>query len=167
MKMNAKSFPLLQLFLIFLIFFFQFCKKEEALTVNKEQFIEIYARLLIINELRVERPVQDRLIQELYKMHNVTATEIDSTISYYNSKPREWVEIYNLVREKIQNIKNEYKTDSSKKVDSLISKSKSKISTKSFEKSFIGDDADKKLKSRQNQKESKEKGVKRGDKKSD
>jgi hypothetical protein len=152
-----------------MIFFLQFCQKEEALTINKEQFIEIYARLLIINELRVNKSVQDRLLNELYTESNVTLAEIDSTVSYYNSNPREWVDIYSRVREKIQKIKSEYKIDSSKIVDSLISKSKSKISTKSLRKSFIGDDNEKKLRSPQSQKKSEEEkqGKKSGNRKSE
>ena len=156
MKMKPKSFPKLQIFFAFMILFLQFCQKEETLTIDKEQFIEIYARLLIINELRIEKSFRSRLLQELYTENDVSSADIDSTISYYNSNPREWVGIYNRVREKIQKIKSEYQIDSSKKIDSLISKSKSKISTKSLQKSFIGDDSEKKLKDPQRQKNSKE-----------
>jgi hypothetical protein len=152
-----------------MIFFLQFCQKEESLTIDKEQFIEIYARLLIINELRVSKSVQDRLLNELYTESNVTLTEIDSTVSYYNSNPREWVDIYNRVREKIQKIKSEYQIDSSKKVDSLILKSKSKISTKSLRKSFIGDDNGKTIRDIQRKKKSERENQdkKNGNRKSD
>jgi hypothetical protein len=140
MKMNSKTFPKLQIILAFLVIFLQFCQKKEKITIDQEQFIEIYARLLIINELKVEKSFHDRLLQNLFNENNVTSAEIDSTVSYYNSNPREWVYIYNRVREKILKIKSEYQTDSSKKVDSLRAKTISKISTKSKKKSFIEDD---------------------------
>jgi hypothetical protein len=169
MKMKSKSFPKLHIFLLFLILFLQFCQKEEALLIDKEQFIEIYARLLIINELRVNKSDQDRLLNELYTTNNVSLAEIDSTVSYFNSHPREWVEIYNRVREKIQKIKSDYQIDSSKNIDSLISKSKSKISTKSIRKSFIGDENEKKARNPKGEKKSIEENQKKksGNKKSD
>jgi hypothetical protein len=145
MKMMSKSFPKLQFIFVFIIVFLQFCQNEKTLTINKEQFIEIYARILIINELKVEKSFQNRLLQELYIENNVTSAEIDSSVSYYNSNSREWVEIYNRVREKIQKIRSDYKTESSKKLDSLLSKPKSKLSTKSYRKSFIGDQKEKDL----------------------
>jgi hypothetical protein len=140
MKMKLKTFPKLQIILALLIIFLQFCQKKEKLIIDEDQFIEIYARLLIINELKVEKSFHDRLLQDLFNENNVTSDEIDSTVSYYNSNPKEWVYIYNRVREKILKIKGEYQTDSSKKVDSLRAKIIPKISTNSEKKSFIEDD---------------------------
>jgi hypothetical protein len=139
MKLESKTFPKLQIILVFLVIFLQFCHKEKAETIDKEQFIEIYARLLIINELKVSKEFHDRLLQELYNENNVTAAEIDSTISYYNSNPREWIDIYKRTREKIQKIRTDFKTDHIKKSDSLRSQSKSKLPTRPGQKSFIDD----------------------------
>ena len=149
MKMKSKSFPKLQIIFIILVFFLQFCQKEQASVIDTDKFIEIYSRLLIINELKVEKETRDRLIRELFNKNNVSATEIDSTVSYYNSKSREWVTIYKRVREKIQNLKSEYQEDDKKKPDSLLSKPKSIISTKSFRKSFIDDSVKNKYKEHQ------------------
>ena len=109
------------------------------------------------------------MLNELYTTNNVSLAEIDSTVSYFNSHPREWVEIYNRVREKIQKIKSDYQIDSSKNIDSLISKSKSKISTKSIRKSFIGDENEKKARNPKGEKNSIEENQKKksGNKKSD
>lgn len=145
MKMKSKSFPKLQIFLTFMLFFVFFCEKEKTITINKEQFIEIYARLLIINEMKVDKEFQDRLLQELYTNNNITTADIDSTVSYYNSNPREWVEIYDLIRKKIQEIRNEYKAESSKNLDSLLSKPRPIRRKKSYIKNFIGDDKEKDL----------------------
>ena len=145
MKLKSKSFPIFQFFLILMLFFVFFCEKEKTTTINKEQFIEIYARLLIINEMKVDKEFQDRLLQELYTNNNITTADIDSTVSSYNSNPREWVEIFDLVRKKIQEIRNEYKTDSSKNIDSLLSKPRPIRRIKSYLKNFIGDDKEKEI----------------------
>ena len=138
--MMSKSFPKLQIFLIFLLFFLITCQKEKTLTIKKEQFIEIYARVLIINEMKIEKEFHDRLLQELYSENNISTIDIDSTVSYYNSNPGEWVEIYNRVREKIQEIRNIYKTESSKKIDSLLSKPRRTRPKNSDRKGIISDD---------------------------
>ncbi len=145
MKTKSKSFPKLQIFLIFVLFFAFFCEKEKTTTIKKEQFIEIYARLLIINEMKVDKEFQDRLLQELYTNNNITTADIDSTVSYYNSNPRNWVEIYDLVRKKIQEIRNEYKTESSINIDSLLSKPRPIHRIKSYLKKFIADDKEKEI----------------------
>lgn len=143
--MMLKTFPKLQIFFAFLIFFLQFCQKEKTITIDKEQFIEIYARLLIINELRIDKIDRDQLLQDLYVENDVTLADIDSTVSYLNSNPREWVEIYNRVREKIQKIRTEIQKESSKKLDSLLSIPRTNDSTKSLRKSFISDEKKKKI----------------------
>jgi len=157
MKIKSKTFPKLQIILVFLVIFLQFCHKEEAETIDKEQFIEIYARLLIINELKVSKQSQDQLLYELYNENNITAAEIDSTVSYYNSNPREWIDIYNRVREKIQKLKNDYKTDFIKKSDSVLTKPKSKLSTLPRQKNFIDENPDKNVKEKQIGKQSEDK----------
>jgi len=143
--MKSKSFPKLQIFFAFMIFFLQFCQKEQTLTIDKEQFIEIYARLLIINELTVKKDFRDRLLLDLYSENNITPADIDSTVSYYNSNPSEWVDIYDLVRKKIQKIKDDNKKESSKKIDSLLSKPRDTRPTKSLNKNFNSDDKVKEL----------------------
>jgi hypothetical protein len=145
MKTKPKSFPKLQIFLIFVLFFAFFCEKEKTTTIKKEQFIEIYARLLIINEMKVDKEFQDRLLQELYTNNNITTADIDSTVSSYNSNHREWVEIFDLVRKKIQEIRNEYKTESSINIDSLLSKPRPIRRIKSYLKKFIADDKEKEI----------------------
>ena len=111
MKMKSKTFPKLQIILLLFLFFLFSCQNEQALTIDKEQFIEIYARLLIINEMKVKKEIRDNLILKLFSDNNITSTEIDSTVSYYNSNPTEWVEIYNVVHEKIQKIRSDYQED--------------------------------------------------------
>ena len=139
MKMKSKTFPKLQIILIFFLFFLLSCQNERALTIDKEQFIKIYARLLIINEMSIKKEIRTNLIQKLYSTHKITPAEIDSTISYYNSNPTEWVAIFNRVREEIQEIRKAYQEKSSKKNNSLLSKSRKKLINDSLRRSFIGD----------------------------
>ena len=140
MNIKSKTFPKLQIFLSFFLFFLFSCQKEETLTIDKEQFIEIYARLLIINEMKIRKEIRDNLFQKLYSDYKITTSELDSTISYYNSNPSEWVEIYNLVREKIQKIRSDYQTDSSRKIDSLLSKPRKNLLKKSNRRRFMSDE---------------------------
>jgi hypothetical protein len=141
MKMKSNSFPKLQIFLFFFLFLSFSCQKEKILIINKEQFIEIYARLLIINELRVKNEFLDSLVQELYSDNNITTANIDSTVSYYNSNPGEWVEVYNLVRERIQEIK----TDLKAVPDSLSPKQRKRPPLESYRKNFLREDKEKEL----------------------
>jgi len=143
--MKSKTFPKLQIILIFFIIFLLSCQKEKTLPINKEQFIEIYARLLIINEMKFKKAIYNRLLSELYLENNITTADIDSTVSYYNSNPSEWVEIYNLVREKIQKIRSEYRTESSRKLDSLKSSSRRTLPEKFYKKNPSSDDMKKEL----------------------
>jgi len=145
MKMKPKSFPKLQIILPFFLFFLFSCQEEKTSTINKEQFIEIYTRVLIINEMKIKKSFRDSLLQEMYSEENITTADIDSSISYFNSNPREWVEIYNRVRERMQDIKNKIKEKSSKKIDSLLSAPRSSPSKKSYRKSFFGDKKKKEL----------------------
>jgi hypothetical protein len=90
--------------------------------------------------MKIKKDIRNRLLLELYLENNITSSDIDSTVSYYNSNPREWVEIYNLVREKIQEIRSEYKTESSLKIDSLKPSSRKTLPEKFYKKSSISYD---------------------------
>ena len=143
--MKSKSFPKLQIFLIFLLLILLSCQKEKTLIINKEQFIKIYARLLIIDQMKIEKKIHDRLVQELYEENNITIADIDSTVSYYNLNPKEWVEIYDRIRETILELKNKYKAESSKKIDSLTARPRKSILNKSYPKTILNDDEKKEL----------------------
>jgi len=139
MKFRLKSFPKLPLIFVFLLFTIFSCQKDKTLIINKEQFIKIYARLLIIDQLKIEKKNRDSLVQELYHENNITTANIDSTVSYYNSNPKEWVEIYDRIRETILELKNTYKVEPSKKIDSLIARPRKSILNKSYQKPIRDD----------------------------
>ena len=117
--MTTKSFPKLQtIFMILPIILFS-CQKDKTLVINKEQFINIYARILIINQMTIDKKIHNHLLQELYDQNNITQANIDSTVSYYNSNPQEWVEIYDRIRKTILELKNNYETKPSRNSDSV------------------------------------------------
>ena len=120
MKMTTKSFPKLQTIFMILPIILISCQKDKTLIINKEQFIDIYARILIINQMTIDKKNQDHLLQELYDQNNITQANIDSTVSFYNSNPKEWVEIYDRIRETIMKLKNKYKTNPSRNSDTIF-----------------------------------------------
>jgi hypothetical protein len=75
--------------------------------MDNEKFIEIYARLLIISEMDINKDYHDRLIAELYRDFKISATEIDSSIAYLNTNPEMWANILEKTRDKIQEIRKE------------------------------------------------------------
>ena len=102
-----KSFPKLQIIFIFLLIFLLSCSSERSNVLDNEKFIEIYARLLIISEMDINKEYQDRLIGELFRDYGVSRAEIDSSITYFNAHQEEWVEILGKARDKIQEIRKE------------------------------------------------------------
>jgi Domain of unknown function (DUF4296) len=117
--MISKSFPKLQTIFTILTLLLFSCQKEKTSIIKKEQFIQIYARILIIDQMSIEEKLHDQLLQKLYHENNITQANIDSTVSFYNSNPKEWVEVYDRVRETILELKNKYKTRHPGNLDSL------------------------------------------------
>lgn len=103
-----KSFPKLQIFFLCILISFTACTDKPVSTVDNEKFIEIYARLLIIYELEVSKEYHDRLIDELFREYQITADQIDSTLSYLNHNPEEWVSTLDQIRKRIQALRNEF-----------------------------------------------------------
>jgi hypothetical protein len=83
------------------------CAEKSATTLDNEKFIEIYARLLIIYEMEINKDHHDRLIDELFREYNTTSDQIDSTLVYLNNNPEEWVATLDNVRKKIQELRKE------------------------------------------------------------
>jgi hypothetical protein len=90
--------------------------------------------------MKIENEIHDRLLQELYFENNITIADIDSTVSYYNLNPKEWVEIYDLIRQKILELKNNYNSESSNKIDSLRAHPRKSMLNKSYQKTNRNED---------------------------
>lgn len=108
MIISIKSFPILQIIFLFFLISFISCSEKHNATIDNEEFIEIYARLLIIYELDVSKEYHDRLIEELFKEHHTTLGQIDSTLSHLNSNPEDWVAILEKVRDRIQEVRKDF-----------------------------------------------------------
>jgi hypothetical protein len=105
MKLKAKSFPVLLLFLFFFSWSAQSCKSEHPRIIGQKQFIEIFARLLIIDEMELSPEHKEKLRQELLQQFKVTKTAIDQTIEYYNSQPEKWVDLLAKTRDRIDKLR--------------------------------------------------------------
>ena len=102
---SLKSFPILQIIFLFFLISFISCSEKHSTTIDNEEFIEIYARLLIIYEMDISKEYHDRLIDELFREHNTTLVQIDSTLSFLNENPEDWVPILEKVRDRIQELR--------------------------------------------------------------
>jgi hypothetical protein len=105
MPLKLKTFPLLLLVVIFFSWSSKSCRQEHPQVIGPKQFIEIYARLLIIDEMDLTPEYKELLRQELMQKYKITRTDIDQTITYYNSQPEKWVEILAKTRDRIEQIR--------------------------------------------------------------
>ena len=118
MTLRAKTFPILQFSIFFVFFILYSCEEENKNIINNEQFIEIYARLLIIHEMEINKDYHDKLVSEIYREFNISSDQIDSTIAYYNSNPKEWVEVLLKVRNYINEMNKDHPPKVEKSPDS-------------------------------------------------
>jgi len=107
MLLIPKSFQKLQFFFLFVLIIFISCSEKAATTLDNEKFIEIYARLLIIHEMEINKEHYDRLFDEVLRDYDTTPDQIDSTLAYLNKNPEEWTPILEKVRNKIQELRKE------------------------------------------------------------
>ena len=102
MNIKVKSFPYFLFILMMVLFYSLACRTTHEKIIGKKQFIEIYARLLIIDEMDLTVEYKDRLRTELMQQNKITRVDIEKTINYYNTKPEEWIEILGKTRDRIE-----------------------------------------------------------------
>lgn len=100
------------------------CDKKEQPPFSQDDFVKIYARLSVINSLRIEKEFYDRLIDELLTDYKTNMPAIQQAISYYNARPEQWVTILEQVREQITKMKNERLNKNATQPEPAKSKSK-------------------------------------------
>ena len=110
MIISIKTFHKLQIFTILLTFCIS-CGSKNPDLIEQNQFIEMYARLLIINEMAIEKDQQDLLLQKLMHRYQVTNEDLENTLNYYNAHPEEWIPILSKIRERIKDIKSKGKAE--------------------------------------------------------
>ena len=101
-------------FLNLLFILFLSCSSIDSPTISESDFISIYAKLTIINELNVSKEYHDQLVEELLYEFNIQVTDIQKSVAFYQKKPRQWLTILEKVKDKITELrkKEEKKTRS-------------------------------------------------------
>jgi hypothetical protein len=105
MKCNAKSFPILLLLMMFFLFYDTGCRSRDQKIISKREFIEIYARLLIIDEMELSPEYKQLLRTELFKQYKKSRSDIERTIDYYNTRPEDWIDLLRRIRDRIEELR--------------------------------------------------------------
>jgi hypothetical protein len=95
--------------LIFLLLLLVGCKSENDPIINEGDFILVYAKLTIINELNINKEHHDRLISELLYEFNIQVPDIQKSVEFYQKNPRQWLTILEKVKEEIINLRRKEK----------------------------------------------------------
>jgi hypothetical protein len=88
-----------------LLILFLGCRSENEPIISENDFIVLYAKLTIINELNVNKERQDRLVAELLYEFNIQMSDIQKSVDFYQKKPRQWLAILEKVKEEINNLR--------------------------------------------------------------
>ena len=91
--------------LIFLLILSIGCNSENEPIISENDFIVLYAKLTIINELNVNKEHHDRLVAELLFEFNIHISDIQKSVEFYQKKPRQWLAILEKVKEEINNLR--------------------------------------------------------------
>ena len=108
-------------FLLLMLFLLSNCTSKDYPTISESDFISIYSKLSIINELNVSKVHRDNLVEELLFEFNIEVSDIQKSVDFYQKNPRQWLEIM----EKVKNEINELRKRESKKTRSEIIKNDS------------------------------------------
>ena len=107
MKKNLKSFPNNKIFIFLLTILLICCNSESKIVIESEQFINIYAQLLIINELKIQNLKKESFTNELLKKNKVSREDINTALDSYRQNPEEWVSILQKVRDRMRELKKD------------------------------------------------------------
>ena len=83
------------------------CTEQPAAKLSEEQFVNLYADILIIRELRVAPDVKTARIADLLARNSVTMEDIKFKKAEFDQKPEEWVNILQKVRTRIEELNKE------------------------------------------------------------
>jgi hypothetical protein len=105
MKKNLKTFPNNKIFILLLTILLICCNSESKIIIKSEQFINIYAQLLIINELKIKNVNKESFTNDLLKRNNVSKEYLNLALDSYKQNPEEWVSILQKVRDRMRELK--------------------------------------------------------------
>ena len=83
--------------------------------MDQSDFIEVYARLSIINEMQITTDIKQRLSMQLFDQHKTTEACFKQTVDFYHKSPEEWIIIIEKVKVRIQELKQLYQPKGSQK----------------------------------------------------
>ena len=87
--------------LLIYCFLFSGCSSNNSHTLDETEFIEVYARLTIINELKTNKDHYNKLVEELLYEFNIHVGDIQKSVNIYQNNPRQWLQILEKVKDKI------------------------------------------------------------------
>ncbi len=96
-------------FLLLLFFLFSSCATTNNPTLSESDFISIYAKLTIINELNIDKDYHDRLVEELLYEFNIQVADIQKSVEFYQKNPRKWLIILEKVKDRIAELRKKEK----------------------------------------------------------
>lgn len=92
-------------FLIFYCVLLSSCTSDGTRSLDETEFIDVYARLTIINELNTNKEHQNKLIEELLYEFNIQVNDIQSSVENYQENPRQWLSFLEKVKDKINELR--------------------------------------------------------------
>lgn len=107
MKKNLKSFPNNKIFIFLLTILLICCSSESKKIIESELFINIYAQLLIINELKIKNLNKESFTNDLLRKNNVSREDLNLALEFYKQNPEKWVSILQKVRDRIRELKKD------------------------------------------------------------
>lgn len=75
--------------------------------MESEQFINIYAQLLIINELKIKNLKKESFTNDLLKRNKISREDLNLVLESYKRNPEEWVSILQKVRDRMRELKKD------------------------------------------------------------
>ena len=103
MKPSIKTFPFIEIFLM--LTFFLSCSEKKENLIKEQKFIDIYAHILILEELENDS-LAILTTSAFLDSAGVTVEQVDSTLEYYSKNPEEWSEIMREIRDRIKELRN-------------------------------------------------------------
>ena len=107
MKKLNKTFPNIKNIIFLLTFLGICCGTASKNNIETEEFINVYAHLLIIRELKIDSLKKDSLATNVLNKNRISMAQINRTISEYKQAPEEWVVTLQKIRDRIRYLKSD------------------------------------------------------------
>jgi hypothetical protein len=117
MSLRTKSFHSFKYIVIFLGFLGFFCGRETAPGIDEAKFINVYARYLVIEELKASDSLRIRYQNKLLADYSMTRTDLIQSISFYREDPDRWVVTLEKLRDRIKDLRTEAPGDTLKQLE--------------------------------------------------